>query len=71
MRISFSMDAELIDEIREAAITLGKKQSQIAREAIQNYLDVIEAEHEWRLIKSGKAKTISADEMERLIDAKP
>ncbi|MDR2905866.1 MAG: hypothetical protein LBU73_07930 [Helicobacteraceae bacterium] len=77
VRAAFSVSRELAQEIGDLAAELGKKKTQIIREAIAMYSEAME---DFRIarkydrisqdIEDGRIKTHSSEEVEAMINAK-
>jgi predicted DNA-binding protein len=69
---SYSLDIGVIDTIATLAHELNKKQSQIIKEAIEAYEDLIDAAEGKSIAdacRRGEMKTYSADEARAIINA--
>lgn len=65
MRYTFSCEQSLLDELREVAKEAGKKQSQIIREALEDFLDIRAADNEYARIQKGESTWTSMDAVEK------
>ncbi|MDR2151919.1 MAG: ribbon-helix-helix protein, CopG family [Helicobacteraceae bacterium] len=77
MTKTFSLAPDLIDRIATLANDLGKKQSQIIKEAIEEYAEMIEdyaivkrLDRDAEALERGELKTVSLDEMIRDANAR-
>ncbi|GHV60220.1 hypothetical protein FACS1894103_5080 [Campylobacterota bacterium] len=67
--VSYAFDAEFAESVQQLAATQGKKPVQIMCEAFEDYRDALILARDRELYRAGKLETLSADEVERLIDA--
>jgi predicted transcriptional regulator len=58
-KVTFTLEESLIDELAQIANDSGKKKTQVIREALQDYFDVIAVTKTVQDYKMGKLDTIS------------
>ncbi|GHV60381.1 hypothetical protein FACS1894103_5450 [Campylobacterota bacterium] len=70
-RTSLSLETSLLDELTARAKELGKKKTQIVREALEDYFDALDADREMKNIKSGEydGQMINHATMRQIINA--
>ncbi|GHS85901.1 hypothetical protein FACS1894103_7340 [Campylobacterota bacterium] len=69
-RVSYSFDSAFANDLKELASELGKKPTQIIREAFEDYRDAAIVNRDIQLYEAGKLETFSLDEVRRQINAK-
>ncbi len=62
-KITVSLDEGLVDELAQVAQELGKKKSQIVKEALQDFFDVESITRTVSQYKLGQLETISHDDL--------
>jgi hypothetical protein len=62
------MPIHFMDQLRERAAELGKKQSQIVFEAVQDYFDLLDAEREAAAYERGEYAGTTYEEMQKIIN---
>ncbi|MGZ5207463.1 MAG: ribbon-helix-helix domain-containing protein [Sulfuricurvum sp.] len=62
-KMTITLDENIIDELAEVAHDMGKKKTQVVREALQDYFDVQSITKTVTEYKIGTLKTISHTDM--------
>jgi metal-responsive CopG/Arc/MetJ family transcriptional regulator len=62
-KVTFTLEENLIDELASLAIEMGKKKTQVVREALQDYFDTNSVTQTVQEYKMGTLKTISSKEI--------
>lgn len=66
-KMTITLDESFIDELSQVAHDLGKKKTQIIREALQEYFDVQAVTKTVQEYKMGTLKTISHADMRKAL----
>jgi predicted DNA-binding protein len=67
-KMTITLEESLIEELAEIAKDTGKKKTQIVREALQDYFDVMAVTKTVQDYKMGNLKTISHDDVRAKLD---
>ncbi len=66
-KITITLEESYIEELSEFAKEMGKKKTQIIREALQDYFDANAVTKTLQEYKLGKLKTVSHDDVRALL----
>ena len=66
-KMTITLDESFIDELSQIAHELGKKKTQVIREALQDYFDVQSVTKTVQEYKMGTLKTISHADMRKAL----
>jgi predicted DNA-binding protein len=64
-KVTFTLEDNLIEELNITALDLGKKKTQIIREALQEYFDLQSITKTVQEYKTGTLKTISHEDLKK------
>lgn len=66
-KMTITLDESIIDELSEIAHDMGKKKTQVIREALQDYFDVVAVTKTVTDYKMGSLETMSHDDMRKTL----
>lgn len=66
-KMTITLEESFIDELSQVAHDLGKKKTQVIREALQDYFDVQAVTKTVHEYKTGTLQTMSRDEMRKAL----
>lgn len=66
-KMTITLDESIIDELSEIAHDMGKKKTQVIREALQDYFDVVAVTKTVTDYKMGSLETMSHDDMRKAL----